>query len=378
MKLVDFGWDWVIRGAYRSNFIQTLLLEIAELGFFFMDKKLLTPRIRFIQENLASNPVLILGSGHSASFGLPGMAELTDYLRTKLPGTLPPQEKDIWNKLNEAFDQSSLEDVLQKNTTTPILMDYIIRETWNCIFPSDIKVMQDILHDRVELPLTRLLIYLFRSTNKRLSIITTNYDRLIEYSIDRAGFAWATGFQSGYINQRYSTSDYYIVKNGLKVRMVDIWKVHGSLDWFQGSDELIYYLPSAVNLPEGFKPTIVTPGVEKYRQTHKEPFRSIITGADAALESGNSYICVGYGFNDEHIQPKLIERCKRQEKSIVVLSKKLTDSAKKVLLDGKCKYFLAFEETEEGTRMFTPDNLKGTEIAGVQLWSFGKLLELVI
>ena len=106
--------------------------------------------------------------------------------------------------------------------------------------------------------------------------------------------------------------------------MVDIWKVHGSIDWFRGQDDSIYSLPSIILPPEGYKPAIVTPGIDKYRQTHEEPFRTIITGADAAIEAGNSFFCVGYGFSDEHIQPKLVDRCKRQGKSIVVLAKKLT------------------------------------------------------
>ena len=43
--------------------------------------------------------------------------------------------------------------------------------------------------------------------------------------------------------------------------------------------------------------------------------------ADLALDSGNSFFCVGYGFNDDHIQPKLLEKCRQYNKNIVVLAK---------------------------------------------------------
>ena len=128
----------------------------------------------------------------------------------------------------------------------------------------------------------------------------------------------------------------------------------------------------------GFKPTIVTPGVDKFRQTHEEPFRTIITGADAAIETGNSFLCVGYGFNDENIQPKLVDRCKRQGKSIVILAKELTEGAKNVLLDGKCGCFLAFEKSADGTRIFSQEDIEGVEFKGLHLWQLKDMLELVL
>ena len=67
-------------------------------------------------------------------------------------------------------------------------------------------------------------------------------------------------------------------------------------------------LPISVGLPVTFEPLIVTRGVSKYERTHDEPFRSAIQGADAALDAASSFLCVGYGFRDHHIQPKIVER----------------------------------------------------------------------
>jgi hypothetical protein len=97
------------------------------------------------------------------------------------------------------------------------------------------------------------------------------------------------------------------------------------------------------------------------------------------MDSGRSFLCIGYGFNDEHIQPKLLEKCRRDEKSIVVLAKELTEAAKKVLLDGHCKRFVAFEQSgSSGTRMFNPKHLAGVELTGINLWSLGTLLDRIL
>ena len=213
---------------------------------------------------------------------------------------------------------------------------------------------------------------------QRLSVITTNYDRLAEYAADFGGHGWSTGFGQGYVGHRCAGRRLTFYKDRSPLRMVDIWKVHGSLDWFRGPDGTVVSLPAVSTPLDGFSPVIVAPGVDKYRRTHEEPFRSTIAGADAAIDAGNSFLCVGYGFNDEHIQPKLLERCRRQDKAVVVLAKQLTDAAKRVLLDGRVRHFTAFEEIPGGTRMFTPEHRDGVDLDNVILWSLAGLLDSIL
>ena len=95
------------------------------------------------------------------------------------------------------------------------------------------------------------------------------------------------------------------------------------------------------------------------------------------MDGGKSFLCIGYGFNDEHIQPKFLEKCQREEKIIVVLVMQLTQAAKNALLNGYCKRFIAFEQWGDGTRMFTPEYGEGVELPGINLWSLGELLNRV-
>lgn len=333
-----------------------------------------------VQDCFASAPVIVLGSGHSCAFNIPGMPQLTDYIRSEVPKEVAPDDNQTWKTFEEKLQHLTLEAALQEVQLSQQLTNLIILKTRDCIFPADRKVLENVIKNSEYLPLSRLYRHLFNSTHYRIQLITTNYDCLAEYAADAAGYAWATGFGYGYIGYRYSNNHSLTISKGSTAfRMVDVWKVHGSLNWYCAPDGYTYYLPSVTTPPTGHFPVIVTPGIDKYRRTHEEPFRTIITGADSAMDAGRSFLCIGYGFNDEHIQPKLLEKCRRNGKAIVVLAKELTEAAKNVLLDGHCKRFVAFEQWgSSGTRMFNPKHLAGVELPGINLWSLGGLLDSVL
>lgn len=334
--------------------------------------------IATIQECLAAMPVIVLGSGHSASLGLPGMDKLRDHLLQSVPPRIHPDDKETWKVLEDAVQRKPLESALHEVHLRPKLMSVVIDETWKCCFPQDQKVLEDIIRGICDIPLSRLYAHLFRSTHARLHVVTTNYDRLAEFAADAAGYGWTTGFGQGYIGHRHGGRKLTVHKDGIITRMVDIWKVHGSLDWFALPNGTMFCLPATSSPLEGLQPLMVVPGVDKYRRAYDEPFRSAIAGADLAIAAGNAFLCIGYGFNDEHIQPPLLERCRRQGKLLVVLAKALTPAARTVLLDGRCHCFAAFEETQKGTRMFWPENLAGIDLDGINLWSLDQLLEKVL
>ena len=87
---------------------------------------------------------------------------------------------------------------------------------------------------------------------------------------------------------------------------------------------------------------IVPPGKEKYSSTHNEPYRTIIAEADTAFVQAGAYLCVGYGFNDEHIQPKLLAQISKG-KPIVILARTMTPACKKHIIDAGINKYLIFE-----------------------------------
>ena len=273
------------------------------------------------QEFYGKAPVIVMGSGASAAHGMSGMGALAKHLieHTDVSG-LSALELEVWEKFCQVLGEGvDLESALHKVATSEELTSRIVKATWALINSEDIEIFQKSLQDNTMFPLSHLLEHMFRSSLKKISIITTNYDRLAEYACDQRGIHHYTGFTHGFFRQLAAPTEI------TSARRVNIWKVHGSLDWFQTPLEDTVALSNIQGIPNNYQPQIVTPGTQKYQKTHLEPFRSIINNADLAINEASSYLCIGYGFNDEHIQPKLmmnlaIERGETDDQSIVYSS----------------------------------------------------------
>lgn len=332
---------------------------------------------RLAQNCVQHHPVVVLGSGASVPHSIRGMGALADVLRDNL--TLEGQEEeDAWTLIRTALGNGDgLEEALQKTAAPPSLVRKIVEHTWLTIAADDLALLQRAAKGEEPFPLSDLIRGLFKSTNNTIHIVTPNYDRVAEYAADVADCIHATGFAPGFIRRREGADTITVRKGNYRARTARIWKVHGSLDWFEDEQGQVVSLPLGNTLPAGFSPLIVTPGISKYERTHDEPFRSAIQGADAALGAANAVLCIGYGFRDRHIQPKLVERCRQKNVPIVVLARTLTDEAKDFLWTNAGTGYLAMEDCEEGTRVFSHEVPDGAVIEGCQLWSFSDFNGLV-
>ena len=288
---------------------------------------------------------------------------------------LSDSDKDLWNDFLEQLRIKDLESALQAVKLSDRLSDHVVEQTWERTAAADARLFERTLGDENLLPLVRLYRHLFSSTNRTLSVVTPNYDRLAEYAADLAGFCHYTGFSYGYLRRRQSGKRLSIVQGSRQARTVDIWKVHGCLDWFMDTDGQVVAVTSARSIPSGYRPAIVTPGIEKYERTHLEPFRSILAGADAALARATAYFCVGFGFNDAHIQPKLLERWRNGNAFLVILTKELSKSAKHMLSTANSREYLALEEADSGTKMWSHHFPRGVELDDTSLWRLPDFLD---
>jgi hypothetical protein len=335
--------------------------------------------LEFAQAALAATPVIILGSGASAAHGVPGMAALATHLTCVAPPTeWTDDEHAVWGKfLTELAAGIDLETALQAVRHTDRQTQFIAGETRAFLLTADLAVLETLLMDRRALPLSRLYRHLFDSTHNTIHVVTPNYDRLAEYAADAVDVSTFTGFNYGYLQTRARHANTRIVVDRRETRTVSVWKVHGSLDWFQDTAGQIIGVRSALKVPGGYAPLMVTPGIDKYRLTYGEPFRTIIGCSDKALENARAYFCVGYGFNDEHVQTKLIERCDRDAMPLVIITKQLTDVARRFLGGGRCRRYLAIEECPAGARVYMHDAAVGFEVDR-SLWRLDLFLDHVI
>ena len=156
-----------------------------------------------------------------------------------------------------------------------------------------------------------------------------------------------------------------------------ILKVHGSLDWFSDATADVIAVPIAQTVPDDMKPLVVTPGVSKYREVHKDPFRTVLSASDTVLRKATCYVCIGYGFNDEHVQPVLVSRVMKDDVPIVVVTKELSAQTRNAFLNEPPKRFLFVEEAPGGTKVYIPDNLGGVLLDGVSVWQLQDFVNMI-
>jgi hypothetical protein len=328
--------------------------------------------VKLAQRCIEKVPVIVLGSGASRPFGISGMPELQAHLMKQV-NPASAGDAQLWAEFTSELARcGDLELTLHNVRLSPSLEAEVVNQTRRLVLRDDLRAFEDLLAGQAEFPVSTLLRHLFRSTHSSVTVVTTNYDRLAEYAADVEGLENTTGFTHGYFRSFGTLTAPNQPSRGSRV--VEILKVHGSVDWFQDAHGTALCLPDSAHIPPSFVPLMVTPGTGKYLATHEEPFRTIITRSDAAFANARAVLTVGYGFNDRHIQPKLTNRVLRQQVPLLVLARTLTRSARSFLAQCKHSSFLALEADGANTRAHCLAHPSGLDLPGTNLWEFGKLL----
>lgn len=322
-------------------------------------------------------PLLILGSGASVRFGLPTMWELGEYLQNTLSFE-NKADNTVLEKFKRSLKQGTdLESTLLKIPLNDNVLKEVVKATWKLISRKDLEAYEKLVPNGKEESLVKLMEHLLGTTKGKVSIVTTNYDRIAEYCASIAQAFICTGFAQNYIGH-FSKSIHTNTLTNIKGYrgQVNIWKVHGSLDWFINPAEEKIHCPLREDIPKDYTPLIVTPGLSKYAETHNEPYRTILTQADSEIEEANGFLCIGYGFNDTHVQPKLIEQIK--SKPIIAITKKLTDNAKDAIMNGSCKNYILMEESDENNTKIYSSSHGEHIIVGESYWDLSEYLKLIM
>lgn len=334
--------------------------------------------LKLIQDWTNRVPVIILGSGASVPYSLPSMWTLGEHLKNSISFT-EPDDISQFEEFKSTLDKvKDLETTLLQIQLRPNVLEKVIFETWGLVNKYDIEAFENILENKIEFPLAELITHLLMSAQRKVSIVTTNYDRLAEYAASFSNAFICTGFSQNFIGH-FSKSIHQqdlTRLNGFRGQ-VNIWKVHGSLDWFKSKEETDRQLPYRSTIPKDHRPLIVTPGLSKYYETQLEPFRTIFTEADNEIEKATSFLCIGYGFNDIHVQPKLIAQIK-SGKPIIVITKEITPKTKQSIIDAGCKQYILIEEANgKDSRVYSSSFSGEMIIPDVNYWALSEYLKLI-
>lgn len=327
------------------------------------------------QDCYSRSPVVILGSGFSAPFGLPLMSDLAQYLRQHV---VPPdsQAEDQWLLIRTALDAGDhLEQALTGKQLSTQLVDQIVHHTWELVGAREAVLLESAIRGQVSFPIAQLFQGLLETSNYKVDVVTTNYDRIVEFSAEHSGLLCLAGSFPSYLSPLEGNVPQLLDASRKPWPRIEVWKVHGSMDWFRRSDGSLWKAPYFKNLPEDVAPVIVTPGVSKYERIVDEPFRSTMQGMDAALNSAKSFVCFGFGFRDRQLEPKIIQRVNKKSVPIVVATRTLTEEATS-FLKTHASDFVALESEGDKTRARTSENWDGTLLSG-DYWSVSGFLKLV-
>lgn len=335
---------------------------------------------RTIQDFFQENTLTIVGSGLSLSEGIPGMKELSVELTAKVPLLLSDaSDIGVWNKIDSDLSADvGLEQALHNTEPSPYIEDCIRKITAKFIGSAEAKVLLDIIQRGKVLRFTEYLHH-FNIRNNGLVVVTTNYDRLIEYACEYNNIRVDTLFIGRFLahfepeQSRYSFCQNIVKRPGKKLEAVfapkvTILKPHGSLSWHIVNGEP-YSIP---NYPFD-DCLIITPGVNKYKEGYSNPFDAHRTRANLEIDCAQRYIIIGYGFGDDHLETHLIKQLECG-KPALILTYALSQKAKELVK--RCKYVtVIIHDGANGSILITASG--ETQLRDVNLWDLQAMLREV-
>jgi hypothetical protein len=343
-----------------------------------MDLRDLKARLqRFLSDGL----VVIVGSGLSCAEGMPGMSDIATYLTENIPKRISGTDLDVWNKIVPDISSLGLEGALLKTKPTAMLESEIMRAVAELLIPIESKIVAEAIAGKRVLPISRLFRHLLKPQDG-IPVITTNYDRLIEFSAEAVGLGVDTMFFGNYcgaLDEKESRLSFLrdVVLRGKIVRYtyrdrIRLFKPHGSFDWYQGPEGPLRH-SGEVSMPR----LIITPGLNKFRSGYDSPFDKHRDRANEAIDRASRFLILGFGFNDDHLETHL-KPIVQNGKPALLITRQVSDAAKS--LRGSCPNFISLEHANEGGVDGTRVVVDGVEvfIPNIKIWNLNDFVSEVL
>jgi hypothetical protein len=194
-----------------------------------------------LQRHLGDGLVTIIGSGLSCSEGMPGMSAIADHLKVQIPDKISSGDEEAWKAIQADIEPLGLEAALLKTQPSPTLEALIVAEVTALLLPVEKGIIEEAITGERTLALTSLLSNMLKP-NSGIPIITTNYDRLIEFAAEQAGLGVDTMFVGNYCGSLNAAESQFSFLRDAKLRgknvhyhyqkRIKLFKPHGSFDWF--------------------------------------------------------------------------------------------------------------------------------------------------
>ena len=346
-------------------------------GVTYVDSNQLKSNIQnFFQEGT----VIVVGSGLSLAEGIPGMKELADELFNVLPNYLVDQDdKLIWDKIRSSIlAGDGLEKALHVVKPSLFIEDKIRDITAKLIYRYDKIVLNDIICNHRKLRFSKFLEY-FNIRNDGIVVITTNYDRLLEYACEYNELRIDTLFVGKCISSFQPNKNKFQFCEGIKKigkttkpifsPKVKILKPHGCLSWHL-IDDKVYSLPIEVDNT----PLIITPGLNTYREGYNIPFDTHRNMSNEAIDGAQKFIIIGYGFNDDHLETHLMRQLEAG-KPTFILSWGLSEKIRSYAMNHRNIIAICCDQKTNGSKIIFKK--EETIMENVNMWDIVEMLKEV-
>ena len=308
-----------------------------------------------LQRHFSDGLVTIIGSGLSCAEGLPGMGALADHLEAYLD-PVDAGDRKLWDELLPLVKTLGLEAALLTIAPTVSLEIAIVSATADLILKHEKIVISEVFDGKRVLRFTKLLSHMLK-TNAGIPVITTNYDRLVEVAVEEAGLGVDTMFVGQFAGTFHEKESRYSFCRDVSLRKnqvtklfrerVNLFKPHGSLDWYHRAGKPVRY-SGDLAAPR----LIITPGLNKFRNGYESPFDRHRERANQSIDQASRFLIIGYGFNDQHLETHLTPMIK-SGKPTLLMTHSLSDNAR--ILASQCKNVISIESAAQS-------GIQGTQI----------------
>jgi len=303
--------------------------------------------IKELKNQLAysKNIGFFFGAGTSCALNIPNIAMLTAGIEKNLNGDLLKNFKIIRDNLKTTLGREvNIEEILNhirriREITNEKPDQDFIKVTGEAAKNLDKEICNQIyniieeVEGKADLTNPRKFFAWLNILNHEYSkeVFTTNYDLIIEKSLEQSQIPYFDGFVGSYepffwqesIEQPTGKTD--ITRNWIR-----LWKIHGSLSWFWKEDkkdnsQKIIRVGKFDKAGTTDKELVIYPSKEKYDSSRKQPFISYFDRLKNFLSSGELlFIFTGFSFSDQHIN-EIIFNCLRQNNRLFCIVLCFTD-----------------------------------------------------
>ena len=299
-----------------------------------MNKINLIREIREIknQFSYSKNIGFLFGAGTSCALGIPNIAQLTEDIEKSLTGDFLKCFNIVKKDLQSVSSHKtiSIEDILNQIRRIRDITSERDDKNYLDVCGGDARKLDiEICNSIYEIINKKELSASLHNTKKFFAwldlqnrdyskeVFTTNYDLIIEKSLEETKIPYFDGFVGSYEPFFWQDSiDRFVEKNDITKNWIRLWKIHGSLSWFwkKNNSTGAYSIVRSGKIGDLRKDNnelVIYPSKEKYDSSRKQPFIAYFDRFKNYLISGELFfIFTGYSFSDQHIND-LIFNCLR-------------------------------------------------------------------